>query len=173
MLLADVAEDYLLHLRHERGLSQNTFYCYKSHLQQYQEWLGKQGFTRSTVTVGFTTFSSSVFPQVPATIHRLPPAFIFWGTPSGEEPDPDSSPEGRLKARATPALQSLTVENRVGDVMRRFGGQDFREAQNAATTLTTHRPFILRRKAAKLDRLSVKQGIYTQRIRGWFGMPCL
>jgi integrase/recombinase XerD len=55
MLFSDVAQDYLLHLRHERGLSTNTFYCYKCHIQQYEDWLKGQGYTEPSLTAVFTT----------------------------------------------------------------------------------------------------------------------
>lgn len=53
---ASVREDYLNHIRHERNLSENTYYSYKSHLQRLESWLGTNGHPSPVLfREGFTT----------------------------------------------------------------------------------------------------------------------
>lgn len=49
MLLAEAVNDYLLSIRHERGLSKNTVLHYQSNLRALLRWLGENGFPEPTV----------------------------------------------------------------------------------------------------------------------------
>lgn len=49
MKLDDAIRDYLLHIKHERGLSVNTFKHYQSRLHNLQNWLNENGYPQADI----------------------------------------------------------------------------------------------------------------------------
>ncbi len=43
MKFSDAANDYLLHIKIERGVAKTTFHTYQSWLHNYQRWVGEDG----------------------------------------------------------------------------------------------------------------------------------